>query len=200
MSYDISLVDRKTGETATLGDPFYIRGGNVRAAFDPATGGLRQIKETEAHINVTYNYSRYYVNAAEGDERFLKLNPKTGEHENLGIRAIYGMSCRDSLPMLMDLASRITEKYKGPDGEWLMSERKRTRYYDADGQEIADPLAVLLHNEDAVYTEKIEVYTVSEGDTSNYWESTAANAIRPLMDMVLMAVDCLLKDCVWTGD
>lgn len=44
----------------------------------------------------------------------------------------------------------------------------------------------------------VEEYTISEGDVSNYWIATAANAIRPLSDMLVMATDNLLEsDVVW---
>lgn len=36
---------------------------------------------------------------------------------------------------------------------------------------------------------------------SNYWTATAANAIRPLQDMIVMASDNLTEsDIVWDGD
>ena len=37
-----------------------------------------------------------------------------------------------------------------------------------------------------------------EGDTSNYWESTAANAIKPLYQLIALAK--MRPDCVWDGD
>ena len=34
---------------------------------------------------------------------------------------------------------------------------------------------------------------------ANYWEATAANAIKPLQDMIVMATDNLMeKDVVWS--
>ena len=42
---------------------------------------------------------------------------------------------------------------------------------------------------------------VNERDMSNHWKATAANAIKPLMDMIVMATDNLTeKDVVWDGD
>ena len=36
---------------------------------------------------------------------------------------------------------------------------------------------------------------------SNYWTATVANAIKPLMDMIVMSTDNLTeKDVVWNGD
>lgn len=42
---------------------------------------------------------------------------------------------------------------------------------------------------------------VNERDMTNYWEATAANAIKPLQDMIVMATENLMeKDVVWSGD
>ena len=44
-------------------------------------------------------------------------------------------------------------------------------------------------------------YMVNEGDMSDYWQATAANAIKPLQDMIVMATDNLTeKGIVWDGD
>lgn len=49
--------------------------------------------------------------------------------------------------------------------------------------------------------QKDEKYSVSEGDTSDYWEATAANAMIPLMDMLNMALTNMNNpDAVWDGD
>ena len=52
------------------------------------------------------------------------------------------------------------------------------------------------------YNDKKEVtYMVNEGDMSDYWQATAANAIKPLQDMIVMATDNLTeKGIVWDGD
>lgn len=57
----------------------------------------------------------------------------------------------------------------------------------------------ILYND---YDEKKEIkYKVNEGSMANYWEATAANAIKPLQDMIVMATDKLMgKDVVWSGD
>ena len=42
---------------------------------------------------------------------------------------------------------------------------------------------------------------VNEGDMSNYWTATAANAIKPLLYMIVMATDNLTEEnIVWDGD
>ena len=48
------------------------------------------------------------------------------------------------------------------------------------------------------YDEKIIEYTVSEGDTSDYWEETAANAISALYKLIALAE--LRPDGVWEID
>lgn len=73
MSYDIELQDPVTKETLQLDAPHHMRGGTY------AIGGT-----TEAHLNVTYNYSpHYYRTMGEG-----------------GIRTIYGMTGADSILVL----------------------------------------------------------------------------------------------------
>lgn len=42
---------------------------------------------------------------------------------------------------------------------------------------------------------------VNESSMTNYWEATAANALKPLQDMIVMATDNLMeKDVFWFGD
>lgn len=45
--------------------------------------------------------------------------------------------------------------------------------------------------------EEIE-FEVSEGDTSDYWQSTAANALKALYQLVALAK--MRPDCIWDGD
>ena len=73
MSYDISLCDPETGRTAIVPDGHDLRGGTY------AEGGTG-----EAWLNVTYNYSPHFYRTM-GDK---------------GIRTIYGMTGRDSVPVL----------------------------------------------------------------------------------------------------
>ena len=46
--------------------------------------------------------------------------------------------------------------------------------------------------------EEIIEYEVDEGDTSNYWLATAANAIKPLHQLIALAK--MRSDCIWDGD
>lgn len=41
-------------------------------------------------------------------------------------------------------------------------------------------------------------FEVSEGDTSDYWQPTAANALKALYQLVALAK--MRPDCVWDGD
>ena len=83
-------------------------------------------------------------------------------------------------------------------GEWLTTERKRIQYLK-NGKEVNNPIHGILHGE--VYEKIEETYYVSEGDTSKYWEPTAANAILTLETMLVMAVDNILdENIVWDGD
>ena len=45
------------------------------------------------------------------------------------------------------------------------------------------------------YTVKTEEFDISEGDTSNYWYATAANALIPLYQLITMAK--MRPDGVW---
>lgn len=80
MSYDISLVDPVTKETLEVESPHQVQGGTY------AVGGT-----TEAWLNITYNYSRFYY------EVF-------GEK---GIRTIYGMTGAESIPVIKKAMDKL---------------------------------------------------------------------------------------------
>jgi hypothetical protein len=82
MSYDISLRDPATGETAIVPDGHDLRGGTY------VSGGT-----DEAWLNVTYNYSRHYY-------RVFGAN---------GVRTIYGMTGRESVPVLDAAIAQLGE-------------------------------------------------------------------------------------------
>lgn len=202
MSYDIELINKKTKQPLLLSQPQYIRGGTVKAKLDE-NDNLVQTKETEASINITYNYSHYYVEATRDDRRFFKqeANAEGNVTENsAGIRGLYEKTAAESLPMLRDMIERIKKKYMDQEtGEWSVTKRKKVHFYDENGVEYKDPINAIINS--LPYRKEEEIYEVSEGDTSNYWEGTAANAIIPLMDMLYMAVEHLFdKEAVWDGD
>lgn len=75
MSYDIELRDPVTHKVLETDSPHFMRGGTY------AVGGT-----TDLHLNITYNYGQFY------------------RQENVfghgGIRAIYGMTGAESIPVL----------------------------------------------------------------------------------------------------
>ena len=99
--------------------------------------------------------------------------------------------------MLKDLIERIESNYKDENGEWKSARRKRRVVYDEDGNQTKmDVFEAVRDN--IKYTVKTEEYDISEGDTSNYWTDTAANALRPLHQLIAMAR--IRPDGVWEGD
>lgn len=196
MSYDIDLINRQTKETIQMTRPAFIRSGTIPAALQ-SDGTLRPCKQIDASINITYNYGHYYREATECDERFAHTDAD-GEVE-YGIRGLYGKTALESLGMLTDMCHRIQERYTDENGKWLVTKRKKVKYFDKDGHEIKDSIGAILHGVEHT-TEEYE-YEVSEGDTDNYWEATAANAIEALLNMMLIATDSLTNpDAVWDGD
>ena len=202
MSYDIRLKDPVTGETLELPVKHVMTGGTYQADYDERTGTFSPRPISEAWLNITYNYSHYYYEATEGDSRFAHdeisayyADGTTGPVETeYGIRGIYGKTGAESIPMLEDMLERIEEKYKA-DGEWIITSRNRTRYWDKDGKEV-DFYYALHHSDECTkenYTEDI-----SEGPCTDYWEATAANAMKPLYQLIAMAK--LRPDGVWDGD
>jgi hypothetical protein len=93
------------------------------------------------------------------------------------------------------MISAIKKKYK-PNGEWIISKRKKTAYYDKNDREI-DRYDVIFGKTECVREDEIEI-EVNEGDTHDYWLPTAANALRPLYQLVALAQ--MRPDCIWDGD
>lgn len=75
MSYDISLRDPITHEEIEVDEPHFMRGGTYQI------GGCQTL-----WLNITYNYGQYY-----------RREDVLGEK---GIRAIYGMTGAESIPIL----------------------------------------------------------------------------------------------------
>lgn len=196
MSYDISLHERVSGETIILPIKHMMIGGTYQADYDERTKTFSPAAINEACLNITYNYGRYYYEAAKCDERFYGEDEweKESGVQNRGIRGIYGKTGLESISMLKDLALRIEDKYKRA-GEWITTRRSITIFRDKDGIE-RHPVELLVHKQE--YTkEEIEI-DVSEGPNSDYWTDTAANAIKPLYQLLVFAE--LRPDGVWDGD
>lgn len=83
MSYSISLIDPVTKEVLTADNPHFIRGGYY------AMNGT-----SDLWLNVTYNYSGYFYKYID---------------EEKGIRAIYGMTGAESIPILQDAISKLKD-------------------------------------------------------------------------------------------
>lgn len=189
MGWDIRLKDRKTGDTIQTAAPMVLFGSNLRCDEN-----LRVIAQRDAAFSATFNYSKYYYEAAERLPAFWRID-KDGESENLGFRAFDGLAPWDSIVMLKDLIDGIINRYRRDDGTWFDSERKKQVFYDEQGHEMEPSLALLRG-----YSSSEElVYYVNEGDRSDYWESTAANALAILHQMLLLASDVYARqlDCVW---
>ena len=177
MSYDIYLREPVTGEVANVPGHLMI-GGTYKADYHPETGTFTPALNTDAHLNVTYNYGCYYREIYEN-----------------GIREIYGMQSVDSISVLENMISVISNKYKEND-TWLSTKRTKIIYYDEEGNELENILVFLKQKVSA--KEEIIEYEVNEGDTSDYWLATAANAIRPLHQLLALAK--MRPDCIWDGD
>ena len=192
MSYDISLKDPVTKKTIELNEPHFMKGGTY------AMGGTKEL-----WLNITYNYSYYYYEATDKDPRFAhdevscyySDGTKGPVETEYGIRGIYGKTGAESIPMLEDMIRRITEKYQ-KDGEWIETERTKARWYDENGNEVEDPFHMILNGKNV--TKEEYTVMVSEGDTDDYWEATAVNAIKPLHQLIAMAK--MRPDGVWDGD
>ena len=194
MSYDIRLVDPVTKKPLHTKVNHDMRGGMY------ALGGT-----TELWLNITWNYAHYYYESTDGDPRFAHdeisayyADGTTGPVKTeYGIRGIYGKTGAESIPMLKDMIDRIEKKYKTADGKWKSARRKRRVVYDEDGYRTKMDVYEAIRG-NIKYTVKTEEYDISEGDTSDYWKETAANAIRPLHQLIAMAQ--IRPDGVWEGD
>ena len=195
MSYDIYLKERASGEVIRLPVRHVMTGGIYQADYDPVTDTFSPAAINEAWLNITYNYGHYYYESVEDDERFYgKKNRSSHGYHNFGIRGIYGKTGVQSISMLSDMASRIENRYKS-DGEWITRKRVRTVYRDLNGEEI-DPICVIRRK--IQYTEEQIEYELNEGPNEDYWTDTAANAIKPLYQLLAFAQ--LRPDGIWDGD
>ena len=67
---------------------------------------------------------------------------------------------------------------------------------DEEGNEL-EGIEIFLKKKTPVNEEIIE-YEIKEGDTSDYWLPTAANALRPLYQLIALAK--MRPDCIWDGN
>ena len=80
MSYDIDIINSKTGKIVETHDLHFVRGGTFNA------GGTRRLS-----LNITYNYSKHF---------YRVLGPE-------GIRTIYGKSVAETLPLLAEAVGKL---------------------------------------------------------------------------------------------
>ena len=137
---------------------------------------------TFMEFNITYNYAKYYYEV-EG-------------FEDKGIRRIYGMTGKESLPYLDMLCMHIRKKYYNRDKQrWKRTIRQR-EVAMVNGEVLGEG-EFLDYPEDQVERKKID-YICDEGDTSDYWLSTAHNAFNAIQRLIKMAEEC--PEGVWNGD
>ena len=177
MSYDIYLKDPVTNEVTEVPGHLMI-GGTYKADYHPETGTFTPALNTEAHLNITYNYAPYY----------REVYPENG------IRTIYGMSGADSIAVLEKIIEKIKAKYY-VDERWITTKRMERIYFDKNKNRI--DLFDAIHEDIDYEAEDIEV-DIYEGDVDNYWKVTAANAIRPLYKLIALAK--MRPDGIWDGD
>lgn len=179
MSWDFTLKDPVTKETLDLPIKHLMTGGTYRADYNEKTGEFTPAKIQEAWLNVTYNYSKYYYEALK-DTKYSKD----------GIRCLDGMSAVDSIDILTTIINNIEKNYK-VDDEFISTQKERW-FKDEYGLPYEQFTPRYLQIQSEPYKKKVTVY---EGNTDNYWEDTAANALRPLYQLLTMAK--LRPDGVW---
>lgn len=126
MSYDISLRDPVTKETVHFDSPHQMAGGIY------AVGGT-----TEAWLNITYNYTKWYY--TDG------VFPDKGEEHN-GIRSIYGLSGVESIPILEHAIQTLESMDKNITEEEIkdFEDRGVTGYWVPTRENAIKPLYQLL--------------------------------------------------------
>jgi hypothetical protein len=219
MSYDLYLRDPVTRERLQV-PGHLMHGGNIPC--EPIGGRLVPTTTTEAYINITYNYSGYYHEAFPGvsdkpeeQAQYEKDCEAFGIHDKQGgIRSLNGLSGAQAVPLLQEMIRRIERKYQDIEG-WIDTEREKVWYESRKDRRVTrDPTEMfieLLHlKRDGLSDEDAAKYLdkrwekhegrelVSEGDTRDYWKPTAANAIRPLHQLI--ALSRMRPDGVWSEE
>ena len=222
MSYDLYLRDPVTKERLEVpGHMMY--GGNIKC--DYIDGTFLPTTTTEAYLNITYNYGRYYYDAfpgyAEDDEEKSRRHDDDCKNYGIdsaysGIRALNGLSGVMAIQVLKEMIRRIEDKYKKDDGTWIISHRERAYFVNREtGQREGEDFIPFIEflklkkdvetEEEALkafgerYEKHIEYYDMDEGsDGGSYWEETAANAIRPLYQLI--ALSRMRPDGVWSEE
>ena len=180
MSFDISLKDPVTKETLELPIEHIMTGGTYKVNYNAETNTFTPKPLSEAWLNVTYNYSPYYHESYEN-----------------GIRDLDGISGLDSIIMLENMINIIETKYK-KDGNWITTQREKFRSISKKTGTVVDSseyFDAIVHGRGNEYINEKYIDDVYEGPSYDYWEATAANAIKPLKQLITMAK--LRPDGVW---
>lgn len=179
MSWDFDLKDPVTKKVLELPSEHLMTGGTYRASYDENTGEFSPMPIKEATLNITYNYSKYYYEAL-----------KETQYSKDGIRCLDEMPAADSILVLTTMIQNIEKNYK-VDDEFISTQKERW-FKDEYGLPYEQFTPRYLQIQSEPYKKKVMVY---EGNTDNYWEDTAANALRPLYQLLTMAK--LRPDGVW---
>lgn len=216
MSYDLHLRDPFTRKELEVPGHMMF-GGNIPC--DYIDGRLVPTSSTRAYLNITYNYSRYYYDAfpsKDGDPtQHEKDHTDFGvQSDEGGINSLNGLTGLQAVPLLEEMIRRIEKVYKTSEG-WIDTEREEVWFEAKDNpQEQKQPFEMLLEyfhlkkegmsdeqaseHIDELYEKHTETSVVNEGETDNYWCATAANAIRPLYQLI--ALSKLRPDGVWSEE
>ena len=131
MSYDIDLLDPVTKSIIQFDAPHQMTGGTF------ALGGT-----SEASLNITYNYSRWYYI----DGVFPCIEDPLYPEGRGGIRSIYGMSGAESIPVLKYAIAALEVRTDDIDAEERRKceEQGATGYWMPTRENAIKPLYQLL--------------------------------------------------------
>ena len=172
MGYSLWLEDKETGLICKS------KRKRVDLGSRLAIGGSDLLE-----FDITYNYAPYYNKAVGFQEK--------------GIRTIYGMSGKDSLPLLNKLRKDIEDRFTDGNDNWIKTTRtERVSYYNGKKIDILEAFDLINQGEKVEIRE--ELVEIDEGDNSNYWKGTASNAYIAILELMSMAREC--QEGIWNGD
>lgn len=182
MSYDIRLKDPVTGECLVVEENHHITGGTY------AIGGTNEL-----HLNVTYNYSGIFKDVL-------------GEQ---GIRAIYGMSGAESIPVLKQAIGKLSDRKHTTVAEVVhnLSQQfpeKSSEFlgFFSDVKDHVDAMEKLKRVFPKSAVQQMVEYSwqgvAYRYLTDSYWNPTPGNAKAALYGLLAFAQ--MRPDGVWDGD
>lgn len=216
MGYDLFLRDPVTREKLRV--PGHLMHG-ANFPCEEAGGRLTPSLTTMAYLDLPYKYSHYYDEAFPDRDSDPVQNRKDAQQFQIkntegGIRSLDGLSGQEAVPLLQEMIRRIETRYRDIEG-WIDTERDRVWYTDRkDPGNEKSPMEIYLKRfelrRDGMSDEEAQKYLdcrwekhesrilVSEGDTRDYWQPTAANALRPLYQLI--ALSRMRPDGVWSEE